>query len=115
MPYVLSKLANTQVYTKYIKGTDNFNQAVAFVTINGGADVTNKLLVTPQGVVTEISAEQLDLLKENKVFQQHLENGVVSYYSLAPDVDKKAPKMKKDKSAQLQKKDFEDKGIKPEK
>ena len=95
MPYVLSKLANTQVYTKYVKGTDNFNQVVASVTIKGGADVTNKMLITPMGVVTEIKTEELEILKENKVFQQHLENGVVSYYATAPVIEKKAPKLKK--------------------
>lgn len=113
MPYVLSKLANDQCYTKYVKGADNFNQAVASVTIKGGAGVANKkTLMTPQGVVTKITDEQYELLKENKEFQNHLERGFLNVFAINPDVEKKSEKMSKDKSSQLTSKDFEEQGLK---
>lgn len=112
MPYVLSKLSNSQVYTKYIKGANGINQAVKSILIKGGADITDKNLITPQGVITEVSSEDLEVLKENKVFQQHLENRMVEYFGIKPNIEKKTEKMSKDKSKQLTKKDFEEQGIK---
>lgn len=106
MPYILSKLSNTQIYTQYAKGANNLNQIVKSVVINGGADVTNKNFVVPDGVVTKISAEELEVLKANKDFQSHLEQGYVKYFGGTPNVEKEAPKMEKDKSRQLTPEDF---------
>lgn len=114
MPYVLSKLSNSQVYTQYAKGqTDtNLNVVVAEVKIDGGADVINKQLVTPQGVVTKVSDNELEILKSNKDFQRHLEKGLVKYYNTAPKVEKEADKMEKDKSKQLTAEDYKKAGKK---
>ncbi len=114
MPYVLSKLSNSQVYTKYAEGqTDtNLNVVVAEVKIDGGADVINKQLVTPQGVVTKVSDNELEILKSNKDFQRHLENGLVKYYNTAPKIEKEADKMEKDKSKQLTAEDYKKAGKK---
>lgn len=101
MPFVLSKLANTQVYTKYAKGIDNVNIPVEQVEIKGGADITDKNLVTPQGVITKVTDAQLEILKENKDFQKHLENGHINYFNHTPNVEKQTEKMEKDKSAPL--------------
>ena len=113
MPYILSKLANDVTYVKYVKGTDNYNMPVASVTIKGGAGVVNKkTLMTPQGVVTKIEDKDLDLLKENKEFQNHVERGFVRYFATNPDVEKKTKDLSKDKSSQLTAADFEKQGIK---
>lgn len=107
MPYILSKLANTQVYTQYVKGTsDNLNIVSAQVEVKGGADVTNSNLITPEGVLTQVSAAQLDILKANKDFQRHLENGVVKYFNTQPNIEKNTKSMSKDKSKQLTKEDY---------
>ena len=113
MPYVLSKLANAQTYVKYAKGGNNINIPMASVTIKGGADVADKkTLTSPQGVITSVTADELEILKENPCFQQHLEQGFVNYYNMKPDVEKKAEKMPKDKSRQLTKEDFKKQGKK---
>ena len=99
MPYVLSKLANNQIYTKYIKGAGNVNIPTVQIEIKGGADVTNKNLITPEGVITKITADELELLKSNRDFQRHLEQGVVKYFGTEPKIEKTVQSMEKDKSA----------------
>ena len=112
MPYVLSKLSNSQCYTIYAKGVDNINIPVESVEIKGGADVTDKNLVTPEGVITNVTPEQLEILKSNKDFQRHLEGGYVKYFGTAPNIEKHAAKMQKDNSRQITKSDYEKKGKK---
>ncbi len=112
MPYILSKLSNSQNYTNYAKGLNNLNIASQTVTIKGGADVTDKNLVTPQGVITQVTSEQLELLKNNRDFQRHLENGYIKYFGTNPNIEKHVDKMEKDKSAQLTPDDYKKKGKK---
>lgn len=115
MPYVLSKLANTQIYTQYVKGANNLNLPCAKVEIKGGADITNKNLITPEGVLTKITDNELEILKANKDFQLHLEHGHVRYFGKNPDVDKEADKLEKDTSKPLTPDDYIKKGKKPPK
>ena len=112
MPYVLSKLANTQNYIKYAKGMNNLNIPVQTVVIKGGADVTDKNLVTPEGVITKITSDELEILKSNKDFQRHLEQGHVKYFGTQPNIEKNIDKMEKDKSAPLTPDDYKKKGKK---
>ena len=112
MPYILSKLANTQIYTKYAKGANNLNLVVAKVEIKGGADVTDKHLVTPEGVITEVTSDELEILKENPDFQKHLERGHVKYFGIKPNIEKNAQKMEKDNSKPLTPSDYEKQGKK---
>lgn len=113
MPYILSRLANSQIYTNYAKGVgDNMNIPIESVEIKGGADVTDKNLVTPEGVITKVTNEQLEVLKANKGFQQHLEGGYVKYFGTAPNIEKYADKLTQDNSRQIKKSDYEKKGKK---
>lgn len=112
MPYVLSKLANTQIYTQYTKGINNINMPVKRVEIKGGADVTDKNLVTPSGVVTKVTADELEILKANKDFQKHLERGCLNIFDSMPDIETKAEKLEKDNSKQLTPADYAKKGKK---
>ena len=114
MPYILSKLSNSQNYTQYAKGLDGdqINIPIKSVYIKGGADVTNKNLETPEGIVNKVSADDLAFLLENKDFQSHLEKGYVKYYDTEPNVDKEVEKMTKDNSKQLTKSDYTKKGKK---
>lgn len=108
--YVLSKLANTQCYTKWAKGSNSINTIVEKIEIKGGADVINKkTLDTPSGVVTIITKEQLEILKENPDFMAHVEKGFISYHEekITEEVkEEKAAKMPKDNSRQKTKKDY---------
>lgn len=113
MPYVLSKLANTQIYTQYVKDvTNNINIVKAQVTIKGGADITDKNLITPDGVVTNVTRDQLEILKANRDFQKHLKTGCVKYFEFEPKIDKEVDKMEKDNSKPLTPDDYKKKGKK---
>lgn len=115
MPYILSKLANNQIYTKYVKGPGNTNVPSVQIEIKGGADVTNKNLITPEGVITKIDSSQLELLKENKDFKRHLEAGVVKYFAVEPKIEKSVQNMEKDNSAPITPDFYTKKGKKPPK
>lgn len=112
MAYILSKLPNAQCYTQYVKGINNINLPNAQIVINGGADITNKNLVTPQGVVTQITDNELEILKVNLDFQKHLEKGFIKYYKIRPDEEKEASKMERDASAPLTPEYYEKQGKK---
>ena len=84
------------------------NQILKKVTINGGHGVNTKHLFTPQGVVTQISEEDMDFLLENEAFQRHVKAGYMSYDKKKVDPAKKAVNMSaKDGAAPLTPKDFE--------
>lgn len=113
MPYVLSKLANSQIYTQYAKVTGNrLNIPVKQIEIKGGSDVTNKHFITPNGVITKVTADELEVLRANRDFQRHLEKGHVKYFAHNPNVDKEVEKLEKDKSAPLTPDDYKKKGKK---
>lgn len=112
MPYILSKLANSQIYTQYAKGTNNLNIPTSRIEIKGGADVTDKNFVTPEGVITKITAQELDILKANRDFQSHLEKGHVKYFGTNPNIEKEAPKLEKDNSKPLTPDDYTKQGKK---
>jgi len=120
MAFILSKLSNNQNYVKWVKGANGINQACESVLIKGGADVINKrTLETPQGVVTEVTEAQLELLKENPDFRAQVEAGFLSIIENKISEEKaeeKAAEMPKDNSRQKTPKDYKSKGkAKPKK
>lgn len=79
------------------------------VVIKGGHGVANKNLVTPRGVVTEVTDEEMDQLLQDVAFKRHMEAGFMSYDKKNVDPEKKAAAMSdKDGSAPLTPKDFEE-------
>lgn len=88
--YVYSTLSADNIYAAYVPGgadlpmVDRERQ----VFIKGGSNVADKRLVTPRGVVTEVSSEELDALKENTVFQMHVANGYVTFSDHKEDPEK---------------------------
>lgn len=85
------------------------------ILIKGGANVMDKhTMTTPNGVVTEISDEDWEVLKEHSAFQRHMKAGFMEPLK----EEKKARKSAKDKSdkkdgsAQLTPEDFEKRGQK---
>lgn len=110
MPFIISKLSNSQCYTQYAKGVNGINNAKEVVEIKGGADVINKrTLETPQGVVTEVTKDQLEILKQNADFNRHLENGyltIIDNKLSEEKTEEKAVKMPKDNSRQKTPKDY---------
>lgn len=77
MPYVLSTLTAGCEYTCWKTLPNGELRSVGSVTIQGGANVPNKHFVTLEGVLTEVTREELEMLKENVSFQEHLERGFV--------------------------------------
>lgn len=78
------------------------------VTIAGGANVANaRSLMTPRGIVTTISAEELEVCNADPVFQMHKENGFIFVEEATTDrvdAEEKVEKLdltKADKSAPL--------------
>lgn len=87
--YVYSTLANDQRYVE--RGTNRTEVAAVFVA--GKANVPNRHMLTPRGVSTQVSDEQLAVLRNNKVFQLHEKNGFVTVESRKVDADKVAKSM----------------------
>lgn len=67
---VYSTLACAQVYGPYKAGGGDLPSREVSVLINGGAGVSNKHFLTPQGVVTHITQEQLELCRADLVFRK---------------------------------------------
>lgn len=83
--YVYSTLSNDQEYTQYAKGSEVANNLTppveSVIRIAGKANITNKNLITPLGAMTEVSDEELAILRQNYVFQQHEKNGFIKVES----------------------------------
>ena len=122
MPYIVSKLSQDNEYTGWKVGRNGLNQKEMSVLIKGGANVVDKKkLEVPNGVVTEVTKEQLEFLKTNSLFKMHLDGGWVEIAVSKESANKKAEtkdldergRVKKDGSAQLTAEDFEDAGMEP--
>lgn len=116
MPYVYSTATASGSYCHYEKvpsnpdnrGAPGHNKLLKKVTINGGANVATKHLVTPRGAVTEVSDEDLEFLMQHAAFKRHMEAGFLSVDKKKVDPDKKALDMTpEDDSAPVTPKDFE--------
>lgn len=124
MAFIVSKLSQSTRYTGWKKGKNGLNQREISVVIKGGANVVNKKTLTvPNGVITEVSAEELAFLKTNGAFQRHVERGWLTVLSNKAAAEKLAETqekdedgfVKKDGSSQLTKEDFERAGKTPPK
>lgn len=67
-----------------------------------------KHMVTPRGVVTEVTPEELAELRNNEVFKLHLSNGFLQISEAKTDVEKAAADMTgRDQSAPIVEQDEE--------
>lgn len=118
MPYIFSTLTNSLNVCAYEAPQGGTPRRVRSVLVNGGANVADKHLITPQGVVTEVSDEDLAFLKQNKMFNRMVERGFVKIEAKEAKVEKVVADMtSRDESAPLVPDDFteETKGAKPSK
>ena len=107
MPYVYSTLTASQKYTTYKKGNNDMAVVDRQIVINGGAGISDKFLRTPNGVVTNVTDEEFELLKTNKAFVRHAERGYIKVDEKLHDVDNVAADMEtRDASAPLVDGDF---------
>jgi hypothetical protein len=105
--YVFSTLTCDQRYVQYEQGQNDQPIEGRSVLIKGGTGVANKRLITPLGVCTTITESELELLKENKLFQLHESNGYIKVQNKSADPEKVAADMElADPSAPLTPSDY---------
>ena len=112
MPYVYSTLTGDQEYALYPPPKDidfkGIPKPLKTVVVYGGSNVINKNMVTPRGVVTHVTDEQLKTLEQIKAFQKHRTRNFISVDKSKHDPEKVAKDMQpRDSSAQLEEKDFD--------
>lgn len=106
--YIYSTLASDVSYTTYKDGGADLPVVEGQILIAGGTGVAGKHLVTPQGVATPVSAENLARLRENEVFKLHEANGFIKVSDHKEDAEIVAADMTtRDESAPLVDADFE--------
>ncbi|MDW0617875.1 hypothetical protein P2G70_10130 [Mannheimia haemolytica] len=98
MPYIYSTLTCDNAYTIYSDGANGLKVPQGSVIVKGGTGIANDRLITPLGISTSVSTEELKQLKSNPIFKQHLENGfiVVQEDGKAQDPEKVAADMSLD-------------------
>lgn len=114
MPHVYSTLSNDTCYTNYEKGGADMPVVRAKVLVKGGTNVANARLITPLGVVTTVTDEEMTELERNPVFQKHIQNGFVKVEKKKYDPEKVAGSMKtRDLSAPVVPGDYSNEQPKP--
>lgn len=91
--YVFSTLAADVAYTNHVQGGGDMPVPLAPVLIRGGAGVANDRLITPRGVATEVTEQQVEYLRANSVFQLHEKNRFVMVSEAYGDPDTVAADM----------------------
>jgi len=113
MVFVYSTLTHSYKYPIWLMH-NNVPKIASSVTIQGGANLPSKQLVTPKGVLTTITDEQYDRLQQNKAFQRHLKANHLKVETQEYAADDVAKDMEpKDGSAPMTPADYEDDGLKP--
>lgn len=108
--YVYSTLTSGMDYTGYLPGGADLPTTEKVVHLNGGANLADKHLVTPRGVVTLLDEAEVEFLRNHPVFQLHQKNGFVTIEAKQAEPEVVAANMTgRDKSAPLVDQDFEEK------
>lgn len=117
MPQVASTLTSDVKYTLWKSNPGGVNVSLGHVLIQGGHGVAHRRanggLDTPQGVITSVTADQLELLRKDDVFQLHMKNGFIRIIESERKVEpEKAAKdlEAKEPSAPLDDADFKEGG-----
>jgi len=108
--YVYSKLANDYVINQASYPEDGkLPRIERQIVIKGGAGVITKNLITPAGVVTEITDDEAEWLKTNTSFIKQSKAGFLKLEGTSRTVEKAVSDMTdRDNSDQLQEIDFEE-------
>lgn len=111
MPYVYSTLACDQEYTAWDiigNGSDIKIKPGRSVLVKGGHGVANKNIITPQGVATRVSDEDVQFLMTVDAFKMHLNGGYVKIEADKHETEVVAADMARDdKSAPLTPQEYE--------
>ncbi|EAO0065952.1 hypothetical protein GPN87_003083 [Salmonella enterica] len=105
--YIYSTLTGSQAYQVYRQGGADLPLVDKTILVAGGANVANKHFITPRGVVTSVTDEELELLEKNPVFALHKANGFITVEAKEVSVEKVVSDMEaRDESAPLTEADF---------
>lgn len=105
--YVFSTLTAGQDYTLYEVNPSGVNMVKAVVSIKGGANLPDKHLITPLGVVTEVTDDELAILNRIDDFKRHKELGFITVQERKDDVEAVVADMEqRDESAPLTPNDY---------
>lgn len=81
MPLIYSTLSTPVTYNLFKKSDGNVQGIEKSVTLKGGANVAQDdsgKIWTPLGVVTEVTDEELSILKNDKIFNLHVSNKFIT-------------------------------------
>jgi len=87
MPHVYSTITNDTKYGHYTKGGGDLPILEKTVLIKGGATRGGKGLITPLGVGTHVSDEDLEYLESLPSFQRHKKAGFITVVKTAKNAD----------------------------
>ncbi|KAG0013624.1 hypothetical protein BGZ81_000921, partial [Podila clonocystis] len=94
-------------YRVWMPSGNDLPTAGRSIVIKGGTGIATKELITPYGMVTEVSDEDLALLEEQEAFQRHIERGFIRVERTKIDPEKIAANMaSRDGSSPLVPQDF---------
>jgi len=107
-------------FNRFEKGGADMPVKTGKITIHGGAGVANKNLITPNGVVTTVTDEEMEFLNAHELFVQFKKNGFITVEKKKVDVEKVVADMsdKADPSAPITPADYvaaDEKTAKPKK
>ena len=91
--HIYSKMANGVNFHDFRKGGAELPSIVRTVVINGGAGVATKHLLTPLGIHTEVTAEEMEFLKSDGHFKKFVEDGFIIVGNSFESVDKMVTNM----------------------
>ena len=94
MPHIYSTNSADAHYCMYDNAPGGSPRAIVkSVLIKGGANIGGKGLITPLGVRTEVSEEDLEFLMNNEAFKRHVDKGHLVVSKAKKDADKVAADM----------------------
>lgn len=110
MAFIHSTLANNQ---RYAVGGFNQDASQKSIQILGKAGIPSQHMLILPAAITEVTDEELELLKQNHVFNIHLKNGFITIENKKLEAEKAASNMNKsDKSKPKTKEELEAEGKK---
>lgn len=114
MPHIASTLSAPVTYVEYEYTPDKRPVRKRGITIKGGAGVASRPhalangLLTPDGIVTPVTEEELAFLKTDEVFQRHIKGGFLKILNSNVSGNKAAKDMNaRDPSRPYTEKDYE--------
>lgn len=109
MAFVYSTATAPIKYTGFKDTSNDLKEITYEITIKGGHGLVDKNFITPQGVMTIVTAEEAEILLKDDHFKMHVERGFMRLEKTKADTEKVSSDMEqRDKSAPLVPQDFVD-------